>query len=132
MTTPAAPKRIQRKRTAGWRKPEGTVIVDRTSRFGNPFTAAACIEYGFADTPAEARQRCVEAFEDVMAHGRDSEWWFEGAADARARILADLPLLSGRDLACACPEDGLPCHADVLLRLANPPTLTEQENPTDA
>ena len=34
--------------------------------------------------------------------------------------------LGGRDLACWCPLDK-PCHADVLLRLANP--TTRKENP---
>ncbi|WP_344129111.1 DUF4326 domain-containing protein [Luedemannella flava] len=30
-------------------------------------------------------------------------------------------LLAGRDLACWCPLSA-PCHADVLLAIANPPT----------
>jgi len=39
MTASAAcvPRRLQRRRTRGWRKPAGSVIVDRTSRWGNPF-----------------------------------------------------------------------------------------------
>ena len=36
----------------------------------------------------------------------------------RAALLARLPELRGHDLACWCPLDG-PCHADVLLELAN-------------
>ena len=31
------PKRIQRRRTRGWRKPEGTIYVGRPSVWGNPF-----------------------------------------------------------------------------------------------
>src|SRR5699024_864669 len=31
------PKRLKRERRKGWRKPENAVIVDRTSRWGNPF-----------------------------------------------------------------------------------------------
>ena len=31
------PKRIQRKRTAGWRMPENTVYVGRPTRWGNPY-----------------------------------------------------------------------------------------------
>lgn len=31
------PKRIQRKRTKGWRMPEGAVYVGRPTLFGNPF-----------------------------------------------------------------------------------------------
>lgn len=32
---------------------------------------------------------------------------------------ADIEALRGKDLACACPLDGLPCHADVLIEAAN-------------
>lgn len=38
-----------------------------------------------------------------------------GSADRQAGVRAEL---RGRDLACWCPLDQ-PCHADVLLRLAN-------------
>lgn len=31
------PQRIQRKRTAGWKMPAGAVVVDRTTKWGNPF-----------------------------------------------------------------------------------------------
>lgn len=34
------PKRIQRKRIKGWRKPIGAVIVDRTTNWGNRLRAA--------------------------------------------------------------------------------------------
>lgn len=34
---PRGPKRIQRKRTKGWRTPEGAVYVGRPSAWGNPF-----------------------------------------------------------------------------------------------
>jgi hypothetical protein len=37
----------------------------------------------------------------------------------RAVILTHLPELRGKHLACWCPLTA-PCHADVLLRLANP------------
>nr|WP_268825129.1 DUF4326 domain-containing protein [Mycobacteroides chelonae] len=31
------PERIQLRRTRGWRKPEGAIVVSRPSRWGNPF-----------------------------------------------------------------------------------------------
>ena len=62
------PQRIQLRRTAGWRKPPGAVVVARPTRWGNPFAFRAA--------------------------------------------------LAGHDLACWCPLDG-PCHADVLLEIAN-------------
>ena len=34
-------------------------------------------------------------------------------------LYLDLPELTGHDLMCFCPLDQ-PCHADVLLELANP------------
>ncbi|SKE25070.1 Uncharacterised protein [Mycobacteroides abscessus subsp. massiliense] len=33
------PERIQRKRTAGWRMPEGAIYVGRPSQWGNPYVA---------------------------------------------------------------------------------------------
>ena len=35
-------KRIQLKRSKGWKMPPGAVKVDRTTRWGNPFTVADC------------------------------------------------------------------------------------------
>ncbi|MGN7136797.1 DUF4326 domain-containing protein [Streptomyces pseudogriseolus] len=128
MTT--TPRRIKRERTPGWRlvgattNPLGAVIVSRPSRFGNPFTIAGAQEYGGAETTEQARELCTTAFRQWLRGNRD--WWMGPKADAtRERILADLHLLRGRDLACTCPlpEPGQPdhCHAAVLLELANEP-----------
>lgn len=35
------PKRIQRKRTKGWKMPEGTVYVGRPTQWGNPFAVGS-------------------------------------------------------------------------------------------
>ena len=35
--TDTAPRRIQLRRTAGWRMPLNTVKVDRSTKWGNPF-----------------------------------------------------------------------------------------------
>ena len=35
--TGATPNRIQLRRTKGWRKPEGVIVVARPSKWGNPF-----------------------------------------------------------------------------------------------
>lgn len=114
----SAPKRIQLRRTKGWRKPEGAIVVARPSKWGNPFRVDACIEAGFADDEDKARAVVVQAFADWLRGNR----WADGsgpAADERhAAYLAAIPELRGRDLACWCPLDQ-PCHADVLLELAN-------------
>ena len=84
-----APARIQLRRTKGWRMPPGTVKVDRTTKWGNPFVVG---KDGHA-------AQCVALFEQHAA---------------------TLPVeeLRGKNLACWCRSSG-PCHADVLLSLAN-------------
>jgi len=76
------------------------VNVARPSKWGNPFRPRSGM------TPIE----CVEAFRDtwrLMLTGRKAH---------AERMLAEL---SGKNLACWC-KPGAPCHADVLLDLANP------------
>lgn len=99
------PKRIQLRRTKGWRKPEGCVVVARPSIWGNPFKIG-----GGLDAAA-----CVRCYHKWLLYAGD-----EAAINIRTR----LPELRGKDLACWCPletENGKPhpCHADVLLELAN-------------
>lgn len=114
----SSPKRIQRRRTAGWRMPEGAVYVGRPSKWGNPFTVQGAIEHGYADTTEEGRAVAAEAFLDWL-HG---DMWAAGSGpewnDRRLRMLAELDELAGRDLVCWCPLSS-PCHANVLLALAN-------------
>ena len=92
------PKRIQRQRTKGWRMPEGAVYVGRPTKWGNPY-------------PVE----CFKSLEQVMALYRryltETPLGIALADEARSQ-------LRGKDLVCWCPLDQ-PCHADVLLELAN-------------
>lgn len=119
VSVPCSPKRIQLRRTKGWRKPEGAVVVARPSRYGNPFTVAACIEAGYASDEAQARTVCVHAFADWLRGNRWADGSGPAADERRAAYLASIPELRGRDLACWCPLDGSPCHADYLLEIAN-------------
>lgn len=120
------PSRIQRRRTAGWKMPEGAIYVGRPSRWGNPYEIAMmqnhidmlCGAMGITDTTLDARQLSVEAFRCDLNYGPDSHWWWFGPHMQMIRIKADLHELRGRDLACWCRLDQ-PCHADVLLELAN-------------
>lgn len=85
-------KRIQRKRTKGWRKPKNAVIVDRTSKiWGNPFKIG------------EDGDR-----EEVIRKYR--EWLKEKLKEDPSF----LEPLRGMDLVCFCPLNK-PCHADVIL-----------------
>ncbi|MFC9332081.1 DUF4326 domain-containing protein, partial [Kitasatospora sp. NPDC057015] len=109
------PVRTQRRRTKGWRKPEGAVIVSRPSRFGNPCRVGLMQEMGYDDPHAAAA-----ANYETWLRGNRYDAPTDDADQRRERILADLPTLRGRDLACTCQSDQA-CHADVLLRLANLP-----------
>lgn len=100
------PERIQRKRTKGWRMPEGTVYVGRPTIFGNPFRINTSAGY----TP----MFCVVQFKKWLV-GRSGTG---GGGLRRLSLLRRLPELRGKNLACFCPLDQ-PCHADVLLELAN-------------
>lgn len=87
------PKRIQRKRVKGWKKPENSVYVGRPTRYGNPYLLS---EYG-----STALMLYRGHVEGLVARGR-----------------LDLVALRGHDLSCWCPV-GSPCHADILLEMAN-------------
>lgn len=114
------PKRIQLRRTKGWRKPEGVIVVSRPTMWGNPFRAEAFMNAGYCYDLAEARQCCVDAYRDWVMLGELSEW-FGGSPvlrDQNEWIRKHIWDLMGHDLACWCALDK-PCHADVLLELAN-------------
>ncbi len=95
------PMRVRLSRRRGWRKPAGAVVVARPSRWGNPFPVGA----------GRSREAAVAEFEAALL-GAAGDLGYDGADVRRA--------LAGRDLACWCPLDE-PCHADVLLRVANAP-----------
>jgi hypothetical protein len=97
------PQRIQLKRSRGWKMPANAVKVDRTTRWGNPFTIAECGSVAAA----------------VAQHGR----WMRGEIAAPGGIEpptheAIRAGLAGRDLACWCALNG-PCHGELLLAIAN-------------
>lgn len=116
------PQRVQRKRTRGWRKPPNTVCVSRPSRWGNPWSIKDALESGLfkADDCAAV---VVNEFKEWLTGSNaspDGEYlgaWTE-LRDRRQWILDHLEDLRGKNLACWCALDQ-PCHADVLLELAN-------------
>jgi hypothetical protein len=91
-----SPQRIQLRRIKGWRKPEGAISVARPHKWGNPFVVG---EHG------------IRTAADAVEHFR---MWLPGQA-----LYDQLSELTGHDLMCFCDLDQ-PCHADVLLELANP------------
>ena len=104
------PKRIQRQRTRGWKMPPNTVYVGRPTIWGNPFRVSNgdCDhpDCGPKSHPPLTRQAIVEAYKNYLP----------GLLKVQPRHLIDR--LRGKDLACWCPLDQ-PCHADVLLEVAN-------------
>lgn len=105
------PQRIQLSRKKGWKMPPNTVKVDRTTPWGNPFVVG---KHG-------TRIECVGSFSIMTLghrtadHGdqclKDQHAWFNHANEHMSE-------LRGKNLACWC-KAGEPCHADVLLEIAN-------------
>lgn len=117
--TDGAPIRIQLSRKAGWRKPEGAIVVARPGPWGNPHVVSHEHDFwlvtdriiGFTvgrfATHTEALAFAVDRFEDDLKEGLLA-WSLHDMQHA----------LHGRDLCCWCPLDH-PCHGDSLLRWAN-------------
>lgn len=100
------PKRIQRKRTRGWRMPAGAIYVGRPTKWGNHIKVG---DYG-----KSPQARRTAHWLAVIDFEKSIEWNPEGEAYKEAARRE----LRGHDLACFCRLDE-PCHADVLLRIAN-------------
>jgi len=108
------PRRIQMTRQRPWRRDHpDAVIVARPTRWGNPFRVAV---HGDAAT-CVARYRQLAGGLISMLPPIPVPPYDEQAA-ALDHLRAHLPDLRDRDLACWCALDA-PCHADVLLELAN-------------
>jgi hypothetical protein len=88
------PKRIQRKRTKGWRMPPGAIYVGRPTRWGDPIPIAPTGQFDERGRAEYVASLTKQQFAEIRRH------------------------LRGRDLACWCPLDQ-PCHADMLLEIAN-------------
>lgn len=95
------PIRVQRRRTRGYRLPPNTRCVTRPGPFGNTVAVPAPPGDFAAHAVAVAAYRCW-----LLAPEQ---------AEYRERVRREL---RGYNLACYCRPD-LPCHADVLLAVAN-------------
>jgi|SRR5699024_10206423 len=109
------PKRIQRKRTKGWKMPENTVYVGRPTKWGNPYMVRAGLVSGYdlIDVDNNYKVLAKYAYRDKAL--RDAVRWYEQWVKNHPSLIS---AVKGKDLACWCPLDK-PCHADVLLKLAN-------------
>jgi hypothetical protein len=128
------PKRIQRKRTKGWRMPEGAVYVGRPTKWGNPFKAtdtsaafAAVATGGRGNVPRDRAHGAVCLYFRYLSGGEiecpitammANKEYAERGKPKPPRVTEIQRELRGKDLACFCALD-MPCHADVLLEIAN-------------
>lgn len=111
------PVRIQLSREKGWKMPPNTAKVDRTTHWGNPFRIGErpdrklLARWMWKLSPrgmshiTQSDSEAVKLFSNCIA--------FDDASFHLAR-----KELRGKNLACWCALDR-PCHADVLLDLAN-------------
>lgn len=133
------PIRIQLSRAKGWKMPENTVKVDRSTKWGNPWRTGSPGCLGLREMPSDYRlplpvdqKSAVNAYRIWLT--KKPEWWmipsdhmfttrgweaFWAAFNSQQQaVLMRLHQLRGKNLACWC-KPGDPCHADVLLELAN-------------
>lgn len=77
------------------------VLIDRTTPWGNPFSH---LEKSRGQFKVRSREEAIEKFEE----------WIKSQPDLVARAKKEL---KGKVLGCWCKP--LPCHGDVLARIAN-------------
>ncbi|MFF3643420.1 DUF4326 domain-containing protein [Streptomyces sp. NPDC002564] len=131
------PTRIQRRRTKGWRKPARAVYVGRGSKWGNPCTQVRYPALDGSEWEREGRLGKTSGQRHAFVHPDTTitshlvqnatreqavAMFRDWIADRPSLVEAARTELAGRDLMCWCPLDE-PCHADVLLAVANDAVL---------
>lgn len=126
-----APRRIQLRRTKGWRMPPNTVKVDRTTKWGNPYMVERV-----SGQLWETRFRPHGLRGIIHPSKNDAAKQAVDMFRAGPALHMELGPLRGKNQACWCNlcdvhKDGKPlgvecldcspCHADVTLELANAP-----------
>ena len=112
-----SPKRVQRKRSKGWKMPPNTVYVGRPTKWGNPYKVGEPFNMSIAGGGHDGKTHTYLFDQDnaVLFYKINLSFKIMDAAKKE---------LKGKNLACWCPlvdknGDKVPCHADVLLELAN-------------
>lgn len=125
------PERIQLRRTKGWRKPEGAVVVARPSKWGNPWRIV--MDRGMYRVRHISDDRSVGSFVyPLYARQTATRQFYSDLVNERLPYTTEdvERELIGRDLCCWCSPSrplrcerrdwlGLTCHADVLFEIAN-------------
>jgi len=112
------PVRVQLSRKKGWRMPLNTVSVARPGKWGNPFNVGGYhrLGCGFGYLTALSAEYADASFTHVKTREQAVAMFRQYHALSKPVRFAEL---AGKNLACWCPLDQ-PCHADVLIELANP------------
>lgn len=100
--------------------PENTVYVGRPTKWGNRWTPSDYYSAGYSGSVTVAYQACVAMYRSLMT-GERCTWRDRVVKVPERPPVPDVRELRGKNLACWCPLDR-PCHADVLLELANQTT----------
>jgi hypothetical protein len=101
------PKRIQRKRTKGWKMPDGAVYVGRPTIWGNPLcfwkspTSVRWWENERKRTMSSLRPECIDAKDGETALSNDTALFLIRDAVARRRSLIYGRLRDGAGHHCA-------------------------------
>jgi len=105
------PVRLQYRRTKGFKlvSPNGlpNICVDRRSKWGNPFVVG---EVAYLKCPGGITLQPVKITNDICLK------LFNESAEEMADIIQKE--LRGKNLVCWCRPDR-PCHADILITIAN-------------
>lgn len=128
------PQRIQQQRTKGWRMPLNAKSVARPSKWGNPYRLGSTQirmpaldgsewehegrlyktsgqRHAYQHVEDASAEQVVVLFRAMVTGSQTYSRWYPSPQQIRAE-------LAGFDLACWCPLSS-PCHAGVLLELAN-------------
>src|SRR4051812_42843667 len=97
-------KRIQQRRSKGWRNPAGAVAVGRGTKWGTSL-GGRCARH-----PPGGR-RLLQRVDGWRAPRA------AGVAARRCELARRIAATAGRDLMCWCKPEDL-CHADILIELA--------------
>lgn len=108
------PKRVQRKRTKGWKKPEDAIDVTRPSIFGNPYKVGDLVALNRSNKSGERGYAAITVTEEnCLLFFRIWAQYLIRTSPSRIR-----EVLRDHDLMCWCPPEKA-CHADIWLDLVN-------------
>lgn len=120
------PKRIQLRRSKGWRKPEGAIVCTRPGKWGNPFWFVQ-MDHGAEMALRLFRETALGCWNPGIIPKEWPDSYVSEVYDAHQNWMKRIqrhPVevarfeLRGHDLCCWCKLESA-CHVDILLEIAN-------------